>query len=38
MGDRGRRRALDHFSVQRMTDGVESVYRYMADTPKSLAR
>lgn len=30
MGERGRRRAVDRFSAQRMTDDVESVYRLLA--------
>lgn len=31
MGEYGRRRALDYFSVQRMAEDVESVYRFVAD-------
>ena len=30
MGEYGRRRALDYFSVQRMAEDVESVYRFVA--------
>ena len=30
MGESGRRRVLEHFSAQRMADGVESVYRFVA--------
>jgi glycosyltransferase involved in cell wall biosynthesis len=32
MGEYGRRRTLDSFSVQRMADEVESVYRFVAGT------